>query len=330
MKIVFYAHYWAPQHFAGSELFGQNLLKYLQSRGHEVQVVAVQEYDAPQTWDFDGISVIRPIGLETWSDVLKQTNPDVILTHHHPTPYAQAFALQQHIPVVQIIHNNHGVADQYLSGGGDMIIYNTEYLQNQFQAKYPQYKSVVLHPPVFAEQHATTPGDMVTLINLNEHKGSKILYELANRMPDVQFLAVEGGHGIQIYEQWDNITFQAQTTDMKNDVWARTKVLLMPSIYESYGMVGVEAMASGIPVIANPTFGLQESLGYAGTFVNRDSVSQWEEEIRRLLNNNHLWERKSKLAKRRSAQLDPYVELASVADKIEELIDLGIRNSRRR
>jgi len=57
----------------------------------------------------------------------------------------------------------------------------------------------------------------------------------------------------------------------------------MPSEYESWGRVGVEAMASGIPVIAHPTPGLQESLGDAGVFVDRNDIDGWERAIRRLL-----------------------------------------------
>jgi glycosyltransferase involved in cell wall biosynthesis len=52
-------------------------------------------------------------------------------------------------------------------------------------------------------------------------------------------------------------------------------VLMVPSVHESYGMAAVEALASGIPVIAHPTPGLREALGDAGTFVDRADVRVW-------------------------------------------------------
>ena len=56
----------------------------------------------------------------------------------------------------------------------------------------------------------------------------------------------------------------------------------MPSLYESYGRTAVEALVSGIPVIASPTPGLKESLGDAGIFCDAEKPEQWVEAIKSL------------------------------------------------
>src|SRR5690606_19054142 len=63
--------------------------------------------------------------------------------------------------------------------------------------------------------------------------------------------------------------------EMRGRVYARTRVLLVPSSYESWGRVASEAICSGIPVVAHPTPGLRECLGDAGLFVDRRDVDGW-------------------------------------------------------
>lgn len=205
-----------------------------------------------------------------------------------------------------------------LDHGADLVIYNSQHVADAFTAKFP-YPYEVLYPPTRPERHRTEPGDRVTLINLQPAKGSDVFYELVARMPDVEFLGVEGGYGEQRFDTHPNVVFQRQTTNMRDDVWARTKVLLVPSTYESWGMVGVEALASGIPVIASPTPGLLESLDYAGVFVPQNDVRSWERELRKLLDNEDVYAAASRLALKRSADLDPAEALARVVRRIEQL-----------
>jgi len=60
-------------------------------------------------------------------------------------------------------------------------------------------------------------------------------------------------------------------------VLARTRVLLVPSSYESWGRAAVEAMAAGIPVVASPTPGLVEALGADWPFfAPHTNLDAWE------------------------------------------------------
>ena len=54
-------------------------------------------------------------------------------------------------------------------------------------------------------------------------------------------------------------------TDDPRHFWSVTRVCLMPSLVaETQGLVAVEAMANGIPVIASDRGALPETLGGAG------------------------------------------------------------------
>jgi len=149
-----------------------------------------------------------------------------------------------------------------------------------------------------------------------------VFYKLAERMPDVRFLGVVGAYGGQDIRDLPNVEIQPHTPNIRDDVYARTRVLLMPSSYESWGRTGAEAMASGIPTIAHPTPGLRESLGDSGVFVERPDLDGWEHAIRQLLDGRR-WRAASRRALARSAQLDPTADLEVWCRTMEEVAEHG-------
>jgi glycosyltransferase involved in cell wall biosynthesis len=159
------------------------------------------------------------------------------------------------------------------------IIYNSEYVKNTM--KYPA-PSTVVHPPVDGKRYKVTRrGSKLTLVNLFERKGSLTFQAIARLLPERDFLGVEGSYGKQEKLNLKNIEYMENSPDMKK-AYAKTRILLMPSVYESYGRTAVEAMASGIPVIASPTPGLKECLGDAGIFADPLNAEEWVERIKEL------------------------------------------------
>ena len=102
-------------------------------------------------------------------------------------------------------------------------------------------------------------------------------------------------------------------------MYAKTDILLIPSKEESWGRVAVEAMSSGIPVIANPTPGLVESCGEAGIFCKRNDIDSWVREIRRLKTDSEYYKTKSDLCLMRAKELDPEPQLKAMADWLSQL-----------
>ena len=106
--------------------------------------------------------------------------------------------------------------------------------------------------------------DLVFMGRFHEQKGVleiiDILLRLREHRPDVNIAMIGGGverierrfqelvreHGLARHVQF----FGYVVDDTKYDILRRARVFIMPSYYESFGLVALEAMACGLPVVA--------------------------------------------------------------------------------
>ena len=324
MRVLAMFHAYPPVHNAGAEWDAHTLLRATVQAGHEVDVQLSQPIDGVKTdYTLDGVKV--HVHRDKRDPFRWLPTADVIVTHLENTPRATILGHQARIPVVHRLHNTFKPTKRWLqSPGVRLAVANSQWMADEMRT--PGVPMLVVRPPVNPTDYATTPGDRVTLVNLYASKGGQHLWHIAEKLPDVQFLAVKGGYGEQeIPDQLPpNVELVENTPDMREQVYARTKILLMPSDYESWGRVGVEAMASGIPVIAHPTEGLLESLGDAGTFIDRDDTTAWCDTITKLLK-PRAWSTASKKAKARSAELDPTRDLNTWVSGLQNLKTLPRR-----
>lgn len=303
LRVAVLAHYYLPAHRAGAEIMLHELLKPLASRGHRVTVWATDEVEGAEV---DGVTV--------HAGTPETVEADVVISHLKSVPVARKLAKAAGARLVQVAHSAAPWVVKDVRAGADLVVANSEHVAQGLKRRGDV---LVVHPPVYAARHRTRPGRRVTLINPIPAKGAHVFYELAKRLPQTQFLAVEGGYqqSEQVREPLPNVRWQPHTKDMRTRVWAHTKVLLMPSAEESYGMAAVEAAASGIPTIAADLPGLRESLGDAGTFLDPSDIDAWEAALRDLLGSG--WRLASKKALARSAEIDPKGEVEAWVQAIE-------------
>jgi glycosyltransferase involved in cell wall biosynthesis len=294
-RVLAVVHGWMPYLAAGSERMLQHMLDALPASEFEVTVLSLGYGDERATtlpYTYQGL----PVYVGYSAPIV----PDIIVTHHGPGARVVQ-ALSQEFPsarVVTVYHNErYDIADiQALNA--ELEVFNTRWVKDSVGGE-----GLVIHPPLEFDRHSVEEtGSSVTLVNLQENKGVRVFQELARRMPDVRFLGVEGTHGLQEKPRIPNVEYMPVTQDMR-DVWRKTRVVLMPSGYESYGMVAAEAQVNGIPVIANPTLGLQECLGHAGIFIPREDINDYERTLRLLLEDRKHYQERSDTARFRGLEL---------------------------
>ncbi|MFC8065531.1 glycosyltransferase family 4 protein [Streptomyces sp. NPDC057293] len=319
-------HAMPPEHNAGAEHMLVSMLRPLVERGHDVQVWLSRYGKAHEEYEYRGIKVVPLESRLDFPTAVRRA--DVLVAHLETVPSTASLARGYGKPLAVVCHNTHRPTFRDVAAGEmALAVYNSRWMAREaelFFAEYPKSTrpagSLIVRPPVFAGEYATKPGKAITLVNCNPEKGGRVLKALAERMPDQQFLAVKGAYGEQILPDLPNVEIvdHVRGEDMRERVYARTRVLLMPSSYESWGRAGCEALASGIPVVAHPTPGLCESLGEAGIFVDRSDVDGYEAVLRKLMQPAE-FRLASKRAKARSAELDPAADLAAWCGAVESL-----------
>lgn len=317
MKVLAYVHAYPPHHNAGAEWMLHAMLKGLIALGHECHVVmnfnalddkrVKSRYPNQRTYEFEGVYVWDFAGNAEhqfeWCDV--------VLTHLEKGSDAQhgapKWCRKYGKPLARIVHNERELHFfKATRDTTDLVIFNSEWIRDVYNVTLTSgWPQTVFRPPVDVDYYKTDrhEADAITLINLTENKGAKLFYDLARAMPNRKFLAVKGGYDQQMIARMPNVDIVDNTHDIR-PIYARTRILLMPSLIETYGRVAVEAMCSGIPVIANETAGLREACAEAATYCDRNMPGDWIKAIT-ALDDTAFYAKRSKAAAERAEALRP-------------------------
>lgn len=153
----------------------------------------------------------------------------------------------------------------------DIVIANSEYMKKLVK-KWFGINSKVVYPSIILEEYKVTKKEpkYIGIVNPRKNKGEEIIEKIAEAMPEEHFLTC----GNQINQP--NIENLGAIEDMK-EFYSKLKILLVPSTWpEPFGRVAVEAMASGIPVIASRVGGLPEAVGNGGvTIKDPQDITEW-------------------------------------------------------
>ncbi|GDX81255.1 hypothetical protein LBMAG42_30660 [Deltaproteobacteria bacterium] len=110
------------------------------------------------------------------------------------------------------------------------------------------------------------------------HKGHAALLEAFKAVPGILELAGEGPLRAELEALarplGARVRFLGRVLDM-GEAFGRADVVVLPSRDEAGGSVLIEAMASGVPVVASAVGGIPELVGEAGALVRPDDRRGW-------------------------------------------------------
>jgi len=310
---------------AGSEICTHVINKHLMKKPYKWDVFVAAPGYPRRT--YDGIRCFDLYDTKTFLEVLNST--DILFSHaYHLVPQFHYISKRTGIPFVGWAHTDIYVSQVEKSGvlkkqlDREFTVFNSKSLMDECKAPLTNAKvfiPIVDYRDYIIEEKQRTK-KYVVLSNVNPNKGGHLFIQLAKALPDIEFLGVQGGYGKQLLtSEVSNLRYVPHTNRIK-DIYKDAWIVIMPSDKETWGRTAVEAMSSGIPVIANPTPGLRECCGDAAIYVKRDDLEGWIDTIRRLRDDRKYYNTRSKAALERSRALDPRPVAAQIEDWLEHVV----------
>lgn len=134
------------------------------------------------------------------------------------------------------------------------------------------------HPP----RDPRLPCRLVSICRLVEHKQVDRLIRAVSRLPDPTWTLDVWGEGpdqerlrgLVPEALAERVRFRGWCTDVAAAL-ADADLLCLPSRFEAQPIIALEAMAAGVPVLANPVAALPEVLGAGGFLAPHDDDASW-------------------------------------------------------
>ncbi|MFF2191703.1 glycosyltransferase [Streptomyces sp. NPDC058157] len=144
----------------------------------------------------------------------------------------------------------------------------------------PRTKVTVFYPPyspaTMGEELPRLARDGLLMVNPIPAKGSCLLHQLVERLPQQQFTLVEGWWDTaREFTGYPNVTYVPRTYTM-GPLYAAHQLLLVPSqVEDAFPRVIAEAGLHGVPALGSDRGGIPEAIGPGGIVLPPDDTDAW-------------------------------------------------------
>ena len=148
-----------------------------------------------------------------------------------------------------------------------------------------------------------------------------IIKEIHNDIPNLRVAMIGTGElGDKCKKRIDNLSLNGNIDllgfmDNPYGILSQSKVLCMTSLWEGFGLVAVEALSLGIPVVANPVGGLLGIVNDSCGFLTSDNI-EYIDEVKKLVLDDNYRREKSEFALLRANELNNAKEYISIIENL--------------
>jgi len=275
MKLLVVTKLYFHKNKAGGEAYLHNFLKLLHNRINVDIEVVIPNCKEMKKLEYDGITINESTELFNNDFLSYCDNADLIITHLDHAYETVNYCLEIKKPVIMIFHNSIDQYNPFIENENVIKIFNSNYVKKDYLNRgLVPVNSHLIYPYIDFNKYSKFRKNIkrrkyITLINPSENKGAEVVLKLAQNNPKRKFLIVEGGYYphhqkyyIDQFASLPNCHVIDNTSNIIKDVYSKSRLVMMPSNYESYGMVAIEAASMAIPIIVNENSdGLKENMG---------------------------------------------------------------------
>jgi glycosyltransferase involved in cell wall biosynthesis len=287
--------------------------------------------------------------------ICRENDIDIIHLHNRFAPFFDTVIFWKKLlktPLFLNIHNSRpmGINPQTDFFGGlyddiigrlimkscDRIIANSKYsLDVTVPDDYPKSRQQVIYngvdTKIYKKHKHTHIRDelgcehlIISVCRLVPQKGLDYLVKAVKDVEaDYHYLMLGGGpeqphleHLVKELGLEKRVTIMGKISEEKKiDVYSDADIFVLPSLYEPFGIVLVEAMATECAVIATKVGGIPEVVGDTGILIEPRSSKQIVDGIHTLTNDGKLLERHKKLARKRAEKFFDWNIIAKQFEK---------------
>jgi len=277
-------------------------LRHLSSQGHVCEVVSPTVDGAgDRTSPLDGVTIhgVRDLSFRAsvLGDHIRRFQPDWVLVSSEDVSHVLLLEAGKTAPgrVVYLAHTPQfypfgpeswhpdQTASEAVKNAAAVVVIGRH--MAGYVREHLGREALVVHPPMYGappfRRFGRFGSGFVLMINPCVVKGISIFLALAERFPEIEFAALNGW-GTSAADRvalasLPNAKLLQNVPDIE-EVLAAARVLLMPSVwYEGFGLIAMEAMLRGLPVIASDSGGLKEAKEGTGYVIPVRPVARYEQ-----------------------------------------------------
>jgi hypothetical protein len=335
MKVLFFAN--RMPDLCGAFLHDIDLASELQTRGHMVVFLTIKI--PKEGFNGDTYRGFRFLHYTAASSFL-ETSTIWICPHSPILPDVRKINSRGYNrPIVATCHfdgNYNTIRTNGKNDWAELLLFINSIMETQYRKNISPWPSQIqqtanIRPLMHRnkiEIQEPFRGDCITLVNANLNKGVQQFLDMARKLPDRRFLGVLPYYGErQVPPAPSNVEWVPFNDDVRT-ILKRTRILLVPSYYESFGRIAVEAMLNRIPVIyskPNPnsvypggsTEGLHEWIQPVGIGCDRDTIDEWVTAIRSL-DNETAYSELAEHSRQHIEKMDLFSEASRISGLVEQ------------